>query len=494
MKTKNIFVTGIVAVAFCGSAILLRGQGKQQNIITGQAAFADWNQEKPGTLRKISLSDLPEPAPAESVKNQPHIVARPKDAWPVAPAGYKVTLYAGGDNGPSASPDQQHSQQHGTKLPKSGTFQQPRFIMCAPNGDLFVSDSAGGAIVVLRGVGADGKAAQVERFATGLDHPFGIAFYPAENPRFVYVANTTSVVRFAYKEWRYACVCERRKRLCRFCLAMRSWPGGGHWTRDVVFSKDGEHMLVSVGSGSNIDNPDNHPKEFHRANVLEFTPEGKFVKVYASGLRNCVGEAINPATGMLWCSTNERDELGNHLVPDYVTSVPEGGFFGWPWYYMGGHQDPRLPQPCVDGTAANPQAGAESPNAKTCKHVDMHAKVLTPDVLLQPHMASLEMTFYPAEGNFPQDDARRRLRRRTRLVESRKARRLRSNSHPHAQRKSRRQLRRFSNRLRSRRQLRLGPPRRHHHRQRRQHVRHRRRQPHSLAHHLRRFCCFRHLA
>ena len=154
-------------------------------------------------------------------------------------------------------------------------------------------------------------------------------------------------------------------------------------------------MLVSVGSGSNVDDPDTHPREFHRADVLAYTPEGKFLKVYASGLRNCVGEAINPTTGALWCSTNERDNLGNHLVPDYVTSVPEDSFFGWPWYYMGGHQDPRLPQPCADGTAANPQAPAESPTAASCKRVDLHAKVRTPDVLVQPHMASLQMTFYP---------------------------------------------------------------------------------------------------
>jgi glucose/arabinose dehydrogenase len=115
-----------------------------------------------------------------------------------------------------------------------------------------------------------------------------------------------------------------------------------------------------------------------------------------------VGEAINPVTGELWCSTNERDELGNHLVPDYITSVPEGGFFGWPWYYMGGHQDPRLTQPCADGTGNNPQASTTSPHAKDCKHVDLHAEVLTPDVLLQPHMASLEMTFYPSIGSFPE--------------------------------------------------------------------------------------------
>ena len=110
--------------------------------------------------------------------------------------------------------------------------------------------------------------------------------------------------------------------------------------------------------------------------MLEFTPEGKFLEVYASGLRNCVGEAINPTTGELWCSTNERDALGNNLVPDYVTHVQEGGFYGWPWWYMGvggGKQDPRH-----EG-----------------KHPELKSKVITPDILLNPHFASLEMTFYP---------------------------------------------------------------------------------------------------
>src|SRR5258707_66447 len=179
MRTKQIFVVAVVAVA----AISLGAQTKQ-NPVTGQAAFADWNQEKPGTQMKFSVANLPEPDPAQSVRAQPHIVARPENAWPVAPVGFKVTLYAGGDNGPSPSPDQQHSQQHGTKPPDSGTFRQPRLIRTAPNGDLFVADSGGGIIFVLRGMGSDGKAAQVERLASGLDHPFGIALYPADNPRF----------------------------------------------------------------------------------------------------------------------------------------------------------------------------------------------------------------------------------------------------------------------------------------------------------------------
>jgi glucose/arabinose dehydrogenase len=198
----------------------------------------------------------------------------------------------------------------------------------------------------------------------------------------VYVGNTDSVVRFPYKSGDLVATGPAEK-IVPELPGFAQLRGGGHWTRDIVFTRDGQHMLVSVGSASNVDDMDTHPNEFHRADVLEYTPDGKFEKVYASGIRNCVGEAINPVTGMLWCSTNERDNLGNHLVPDYVTSVPEGGFFGWPWYYMGGpaggHQDPRL-----EG-----------------KHPELKSKVLTPDVLVQPHMASLEMTFYPNSGEFP---------------------------------------------------------------------------------------------
>src|SRR6202041_3337598 len=116
--------------------------------------------------------------------------------------------------------------------------------------------------------------------------------------------------------------------------------GGGHWTRDVVFTEDGQHMLVSVGSGSNVDDPDTHLKEFHRADVLEYTPDGRFIKVYAHGIRNCVGEAINPITGQLWCSTNERDNLGNDLVPDYITHIQEDAFYGRRGCYMGRDQAP----------------------------------------------------------------------------------------------------------------------------------------------------------
>jgi len=348
-----------------------------QQTITGQAAFADYTQQKPGVRRKITVADLPEPKPSESVDNGPSLVQRPEGAWPIAPAGFKVQIYAGGD---AATPMQRSENKKETHAPTSGTFVMPRIIHTAPNGDLFVADSQAGSIFVLRGVTAAGKAATISTYATGLDHPFGIAFYPAgANPQWVYIGNATTVVRFAYKSGDLKAA-RAPETIVPDLPGYAQLRGGGHWTRDVVFSSDEKHLLVSVGSGSNADDPDTHPREFHRADVLEYTPEGKFVEVYAYGIRNCVGEAINSVTGQLWCSTNERDALGNNLVPDYVTSVKEGGFYGWPWFYMGGHQDPRLM-----GT-----------------HPELKSKVITPDVLVQPHMASLGMTFYPSNKSmFP---------------------------------------------------------------------------------------------
>jgi glucose/arabinose dehydrogenase len=321
--------------------------------LTGQAAFTDYTQEHPGVRRHLTVSDLPEPKEAESVDNGASLVPRPDNAWPQAPKGFKVELYADG-------------------------FTEPRLIRTAPNGDLFLADSHAGEVKVLRGVTADGKAKTIEVFASGLDHPFGINFYPnGDHPQWVYIANTTSVVRFPYKEGDLKATAPPQT-IVAVLPGYAQLRGGGHWTRDVAFSKDGKRMFISVGSGSNVDDPDTHPREFHRADILEYTPEGKFVKIYAYGIRNCVGEAINPTTGQLWCSTNERDRLGDDLVPDYITHIQEGGFYGWPWFYMGGHQDPRLPG----------------------KHPELKSKVITPDVLLQSHFASLEMTFYSG-SQFP---------------------------------------------------------------------------------------------
>jgi glucose/arabinose dehydrogenase len=338
-------------IGLCSLAVLIAGAGPDmsdvKNVITGNAAFVTYKDEKPGTFRKITVADLPQPFATNSAGNPPTVVARPANAWPQTLPGFQVQLYA-------------------EKL------DQPRELRTAPNGDLFVAESHGDRIHIFRGITSDGKPEQSSVFATGLREPFGIAFYPVgDNPQWVYIGNTHSVVRFPYKNGDLKATGGPE-------TIVPELPTGGHSTRDLAFSPDGSKLFVAVGSNSNVHDPDTHSDEHHRANILEYTPEGKFVKVYASGIRNPVGIAINPATGQLWCSTNERDELGDNLVPDYITSVKEGGFYGWPWYYMGDHQDPRLKG----------------------KHPELKDKVIVPDVLLQPHNASLELTFY--EGSqFP---------------------------------------------------------------------------------------------
>jgi glucose/arabinose dehydrogenase len=254
----------------------------------------------------------------------------------------------------------------------------PRLLRTAPNGDIFLAESHRGEIKVFRGMRADGRAAQTEVFATGLRQPFGIAFYPADNPQWIYVGNTDSVVRFPYHtgDLKARGVAQKIADL----PGGGRLRGGGHWTRDIAFSKDGKKMYVSVGSHSNNDDPDSHPEEKNRADILEFNPDGSSMRVYAYGLRNAVGIAVDPASGKLWASTNERDELGDNLPPDYITHVEENGFYGWPWFYIGGHYDPK----------------------HRGKHPELQNKAIVPDVLLQPHFASLQLTFYEAD-QFPME-------------------------------------------------------------------------------------------
>ena len=304
--------------------------------------FTDFRFEEPGKVRKITVQDLPAPYVTGSAANGPQVVARPHDAWPKAPAGFSVQQYARG-------------------------LDNPRLIRTAPNGDIFLAESSSGKIRVFRGITADGKPEQVELFATALNKPYGIAFYPpGDNPQWVYVGNTDAVVRFPYRDGDL-----KASAPAQHIVDLPH--GNGHWTRDVRFTSDGKKMFVAVGSASNVDDPDTTPDEENRADILEFNPDGSGMRVYASGIRNAGGGlAINPTTGELWCSVNERDGLGDNLVPDYITHVEEGGFYGWPWWYIGSHQDPR----------------------HQGKHPELRDKVTVPDVLLQPHNASLEMTFY----------------------------------------------------------------------------------------------------
>jgi glucose/arabinose dehydrogenase len=263
---------------------------------------------------------------------------------PRVPAGFKVEMFAAG-------------------------LTNPRIVRTAPNGDLFIAESDANRVRVLRDADGDGKPEINQLFTEGLRQPFGIAFYPnGDNPRYIYIANTDSVVRFPYQSGDVKARGPEEMVVSNISGGGRL-TGGGHWTRDIVFSKDGKRMYVSIGSMSNVSDDE---VEERRARIFEYTPNGKMERTYAYGIRNPVGIAVHPETGELWTSVNERDGLGDHLVPDYVTRVEDGGFYGWPWFYIGPNQDPR----------------------HQGKRPDLKDKVIVPDVLLQSHSASLAMTFY----------------------------------------------------------------------------------------------------
>ncbi len=325
----------------------------------------DWQRAAPGVQHHFTTADLPKPFATSSAGNNPRVVRAPTNAILSVPAGFTVRQFASG-------------------------LRNPRLLRVAPNGDIFISETGPNRVRVLRA--ADGADAPAENqiFAEGLELPFGLAFYPpGDNPQWLYVANINSVVRFPYHNGDL-----KASAPPEVIVPKLSDTTGGHTTRDVVFSRDGKRMFISVGSGSNIaeemkkKTPDEIKawesehglgaawgSEANRADILVTDPEGHApLRPYATGIRNGVGMAINPTTGALWVSTNERDGLGDDLVPDYVTSVKEGGYYGWPWYYMGKFEDPRL--------------AGERP--------DLAGKATVPDVIEQSHSASLEMTFYTA--------------------------------------------------------------------------------------------------
>ena len=336
----------------------------------------DWRGDFPGRKHVVDLSKLPAPYATASSGNGPKTVDRPAGAALSVLPGFTVREFVTGLKG-------------------------PRLMRTAPNGDIFIAETSQGRVRVLRA--ADGAGAPSENvvFADGLTGPFGIAFYPnAGVPAWVYVANQDSVVRFPYQ----AGDLKARGAAQVVVPVLAPHNNGGHSTRDVAFSPDGRRMFISDGSGSNVaeglsrKSPGEirsweaeHGRgaiwgaETNRADILVTDPEGKApLHTFATGIRNGVGLAVNPTTGDLWVSTNERDELGDDLVPDYITRVKEGGFYGWPWYYMGNHEDPR-------------HAGVRP---------DLAGVAIVPDVPEQSHSASLEMTFYTATSGvaaFPEE-------------------------------------------------------------------------------------------
>jgi glucose/arabinose dehydrogenase len=345
MKTLHwILPTGLLLLS--ASLMLYAAKTDGMTILTGKQAFSNTASLRPGLAHKITAKDLPKPNDTPSGRSG-GAGPRPADAMPQAPAGFKVGIYV------------------------SDGLNVPRQMRTAPNGDVFLADTGAGVVKIYRGVTADGKPEQSSDFGK-LSAAFGINFYPpGPNPQWVYVTNTSTLVRFPYKNGDLKATGPAQT------LISDIPAGGGHSTRDIVFSKDGKSLFLAVGSASN--NSDNQA-EFHRANILEYTPEGKFVGIYASGIRNPVGLAINPETGELWTSINERDTYGDNLVPDYVTHVERGGFYGWPWFYIGGNYDP----------------------AHEGKHPELKDKVIVPDVLVQPHSASLGMVFYDGK-QFPKE-------------------------------------------------------------------------------------------
>jgi glucose/arabinose dehydrogenase len=338
----------LLAVAF---SIQIRAQNSESSPVRGgEGPNGNFNRDAPGVRHKITPADLPPPHASKSVQNHPRRVPQPAGEEPRVPPGFSAAKFADG-------------------------LTNPRMIRVAPNGDIFVAESQANRIHVFRDADGDGQPEVNEIFVDGLDQPFGIAFYPpGDSPKYIYIANTGSVVRFPYQSG------DTKARGASEMIVGNipsggHLEGGGHWTRDIVFSKDGSKMFVSVGSHSN--NSDD-AQEARRARIFEYTPEGKNERVFAHGIRNPVGLAINPETGDLWTSVNERDELGDDLVPDYVTRVQEGGFYGWPWFYIGPNYDPK----------------------HQGKHPELKNQVIIPDVLIQAHSASLGMTFYTGD-NFP---------------------------------------------------------------------------------------------
>jgi glucose/arabinose dehydrogenase len=327
-----------------------------EGVRVGAAAYGDWRSDAPGVRRLITPADMPAPLATQSVANPSSSAKRKRGDLPKAPAGFSVELFADG-------------------------LSVPRVVRTTPSGDIFVAESGAGRVRAFKGDG--GAPAQGAIFAEGLERPFGIAFYPSADPRWVYVATPGSVVRFPYRPG-------DSKASGPGEIVVAGLPSGGsHWTRDIAFSPDDKTLFVSVGSATN-DADGVRPAaaarplgalagvEQDRADVLAFDPDGKHKRVVATGMRNCSGVTVQPSTGALWCAVNERDGFGDDLPPDYATRVADGAFYGWPWYYIGAHEDPR-------------HKGERS---------DLAGSVAVPDVLFQPHSAPLGIAFYEG-GQFP---------------------------------------------------------------------------------------------
>ncbi|RYF73016.1 MAG: sorbosone dehydrogenase family protein, partial [Cytophagaceae bacterium] len=346
-------IAKFVNALLVGSVVLVGCSSNDKKKSDGQAATVE---------TAIGPLELPAPYTSKSSTKFSKVIGWADGQMPTAPEGFVVTEYA-------------------------RDLVNPRWAYVAPNGDVFVSeantektgvkktaasvsgqassqrfDESANRVTLFRDTNGDGKPDQRTVFLTGLNQPFGMLVLGDH----FYVANTNALLRFPYKSG--------ETKLTSKPDTILKLPAGGynnHWTRNLLAGPDGKKIYVSVGSGSNVaEHGIEH--EARRANILEINPDGTGERVYASGLRNPVGIDWQPGTNKLYAAVNERDELGDGLVPDYMTSVQEGGFYGWPYSYYGKIEDPR-------------RAG-ESPSSV--------AKAIVPDVPLGAHTASLGLAFY----------------------------------------------------------------------------------------------------
>lgn len=319
-------------------------------------------QPSTSSLKGIGASpDLPGPNPSASETKFAEVVGWPENATPTAPEGFQVEAFA-------------------------RDLESPRWLHVLPNGDVLVSQarshpSSGGnaakrrgmagagsigvspnSITLLRDADKDGRAETREVFLANLNQPLGMALI---DDRF-YVANTDGLMRFPYEQG--------QTRIDDAGTLILDLPAGGynnHWTRNILASADKSKLYISVGSASDVGEY-GLDKEIRRANILEINPDGSGERIFAAGIRNPVGMAWQPDTGRLWAAVNERDGLGDDLVPDYITAVQEAAFYGWPFAYFGQNVDPR----------------------RKGERPDLVARTIKPDYALGPHTASLGLAFY----------------------------------------------------------------------------------------------------
>jgi len=354
MKKLNLFYSLMIAAACLASC-----NSNQK---------AEKTNEKTAAATPDMSGALPPPDTTHQAKKFSKVIGWPEGKTPTAPAGFKVTKFA-------------------EKL------RNPRWIYVGPNGDIFVAEAStnldvketvaaeisgkddsqnlnnsANRITLFRDTNKDGVPEMQQVFLTGLKQPLGMLVLN----NYFYVAATDGLWRFPYQPGQTK-ISDKAEKVLQL-------PAGGynnHWTRNIISNADGSKIYISVGSGSNVgENGMEH--EVRRANILEINPDGSGEQIYAAGLRNPVGMDWAPGTNTLWTAVNERDELGDDLVPDYLTSVQKGKFYGWPYAYWGQHEDPRMQG----------------------KRPDLVKSTIVPDVNLGSHTASLGLAFYDQKA-FP---------------------------------------------------------------------------------------------